>query len=316
MSFKKCLVIGIASVLSAYGAFAHSDSVTSDSQVKFVSAGIPGFVEKTILELDSSDSLVNLIPDILLSDTAGFLSPADSNYVSVIPSSFQIPFQTPNDVETQFLLAKEAFIKVKDTHGVFAGIYAKVSQEIAKLKQQNRFKNPDWVTKITVNYANIYRHALYADSQAQIDEVPLAWQFAFNSNRSVCCSVPLQLMLSVNAHISRDLVFALMQSNTDFSSEDFKADYAAIGQAFDNTFNEGWDLIKQYDERFRPEIYKQASTDFINKWIAEKRKRTWDNAQKLSQISDPDQRAQFIDNLEKTVAKKSIRYLKLGLFNQ
>jgi hypothetical protein len=117
-------------------------------------------------------------------------------------------------------------------------LYLHTSQAIYTQISTGGFGDPAWMTRLDVVFANYYFHALREAATAGPDAAPLAWRPLFK-NRMKPKVTRIQFALAgVNAHIERDLVFALLDMYSQNGEAPTKSsihysDYLHVNQILD-----------------------------------------------------------------------------------
>src|SRR5665647_74003 len=155
--------------------------------------------------------------------TAPLLSPEVS--LATLTSLMQKPFESTQEISQTLDSAGKLLKQIHDPRGLFLEIYATTISGVIGRIEKGEFKNPEWIRILLINYANIYRDALANDLSGNKDAVPPAWRVAFDASRDGKERPGSELLTAMGAHISRDLVHALLISNTDFDSKDTKSDF-------------------------------------------------------------------------------------------
>jgi Family of unknown function (DUF5995) len=91
----------------------------------------------------------------------------------------------------------------------FALMYRQVSDEVRSSVRARRYGDPAYVAHLDAVFATLYFRALDEWRLGHRDEVPRAWRIAFSAASSRRVSALGDLLLGMNAHISRDLPYAL-----------------------------------------------------------------------------------------------------------
>jgi len=91
----------------------------------------------------------------------------------------------------------------------FALMYRQVSNEVRGSVQARRYQSPAYVAHLDAVFATLYFRALDEWRLGRRDEVPRAWRIAFSAAASHRVNALGDLLLGMNAHISRDLPYAL-----------------------------------------------------------------------------------------------------------
>jgi Family of unknown function (DUF5995) len=91
----------------------------------------------------------------------------------------------------------------------FAAMYRQVSIEVRKSYDADRYGNPPYVAHLDSVFATLYFHALDSWRSGNRSVVPQVWRIAFSAAQHQRVSTFGDMLLGMNAHISRDLPFAL-----------------------------------------------------------------------------------------------------------
>lgn len=91
----------------------------------------------------------------------------------------------------------------------FALMYRQVSQEVRRSVRARSYRDPAYVAHLDAVFATLYFRALDDWRLGRRDEVPRAWRLAFSAASSRKVIALGDLLLGMNAHISRDLPYTL-----------------------------------------------------------------------------------------------------------
>jgi hypothetical protein len=91
----------------------------------------------------------------------------------------------------------------------FALMYRQVSNEVRSSVRARRYREPAYVAHLDAVFSTLYFRALDNWRLGRRDEVPRAWRIAFSAASAHRVSGLGDLLLGMNAHISRDLPYAL-----------------------------------------------------------------------------------------------------------
>jgi hypothetical protein len=91
----------------------------------------------------------------------------------------------------------------------FATMYRQVSAEIRASATAGRYRDPAYVVHLDSVFSTFYYHALDAWRSGRRNETPQAWRIAFSAAEGQHVSALGDMLLGMNAHISRDLPYAL-----------------------------------------------------------------------------------------------------------
>ena len=97
-----------------------------------------------------------------------------------------------------------------DHQAAFALMYLRVTQSVARgEKQRGTFADRAYLAHLDAVFARLYFNAIDAWTGGRHDAVPPAWQVAFEVADMKRVNAVGDLLLGMNAHISRDLPFAV-----------------------------------------------------------------------------------------------------------
>ncbi|MEB3237667.1 MAG: DUF5995 family protein [Candidatus Sericytochromatia bacterium] len=113
----------------------------------------------------------------------------------------------------------------EDARAIFATTYLLTTRNIIKAMDRGTFADRGRMERITLAFGGLWLDALEAEDGGRPGDVPPAWRLAFDAGRRDKVSPARVLMLSINAHVIRDLPFAVVAAaRPDASLEpDFKA---------------------------------------------------------------------------------------------
>jgi hypothetical protein len=217
-------------------------------------------------------------------------------------------YATPADAAASVQKLGLALRKHGNRRGLFALVYAQTIAAANQKLARGEFKNPAWVSRLIVNYANLYRRTIRAELAGQRASLPKAWQVEFNYIASTTpreWSADLDVVYGINVHIARDLVEALLITPTDFRSPSVKSDYFLITEALNGAMPGIWDTFMDFSRSFR--FLPGLQRDVMITWIGDLRYLAWLNAVEYSG-HDQAGRARLVRELDAKVAKRSLRY--------
>jgi hypothetical protein len=198
------------------------------------------------------------------------------------------------------MAAIDRALPARDGVAAFTKLYLRVTETVAARLDRPAFRNPIYLARLDVSFANLYFDALRAhfggdgepfaaasdSSRVRRDATPRAWRplFEARGRRDVA---PIQFALAgMNAHINRDLPVALVSTCDELGvplrrGGDEHADYLAVNGLLVETearvkrdFATG--LLGVADEAFG------AADDAIAMWnVARARDAAWVNAETL-----------------------------------
>ena len=121
------------------------------------------------------------------------------------------PYLTYEEVLTGFGELEGALDERGDARVVFAAVYRTITEDAIAAIDDGYFDNPEWTRAFLLAFANLYREAFLDYESGRLDEVPEAWQIAFDAAKSDGVSVFQHALLGIHAHINRDFPFAIAE---------------------------------------------------------------------------------------------------------
>ncbi len=91
----------------------------------------------------------------------------------------------------------------------FALMYRQVTDEVASSARAGRYRSPEYAIHLDAVFATLYFRAADAWRAGRKDDVPRAWRLAFAAADRRELPALGNMLLGMNAHISRDLPYAL-----------------------------------------------------------------------------------------------------------
>jgi hypothetical protein len=192
----------------------------------------------------------------------------------------------------------------------FALMYMNVSREVRTGVRAARYRSPPYVAHLDAVFASLYFHAIDTWRTGRRDLVPRAWRIAFSAAATRRVSGLGDMLLGMNAHISRDLPYALaavglrLPGGADATSDIVSID-ADIGRA-----QRG--LIGEERRRFDPTVGRQTDLD---QWIEPRRVpeliSAWrgealDNARRLLDAGSPAARRRIETAIDANATLRSL----------
>lgn len=134
----------------------------------------------------------------------------------------------------------------------FAVTYLQVSSEVEQSVRLRRYQEPGYVAHLDAVFATLYFHASDAWRRGDLAQVPRVWQIAFAAAAQHRVSALGDMLLGMNAHISRDLPYAIAAVGLRHADgTDATADVIAVN----NDIARAQDpMLRAIAERFDPTV--------------------------------------------------------------
>lgn len=154
------------------------------------------------------------------------------------------PYTSVQDALNDLERLETALLQLRDRRGVFVTAYRLITGTLDQWIRQGRFHDNAWVTRYVVSFANLYREALEKQLAGHIAQAPAAWQISLETSAAGLALVIQDLILGINAHINRDLPFALDQVGIDGATR--YADHTLVNKALRDATGVVQDRIAEY----------------------------------------------------------------------
>ena len=102
-----------------------------------------------------------------------------------------------------------------DKRRVFLTAYLIASRNVVRLKNEGYYEDPEWVSRYSALFGDQYRQVLLSYEREEFDRVPGVWLLAFNEGHNERLLMPQHLALGMNAHMGRDLPYAITEVGLD-----------------------------------------------------------------------------------------------------
>jgi len=190
-------------------------------------------------------------------------------------------FQTMEE-DVAWFEATEAQLPKSDTRTLFLRIYHAVTLEMPRMFEEKQFQHPEWVNALMLKYVSLYRNALECDLSKACPVSP-AWQKAFSENGRGKISPAGQLLISISAHVNRDLPVALASlPETRFDDPTYKADFEQISLIFQRRMPDLIRLVQEYQTCRVNKVDAKIINTVIQHAIGITRDKSWNWGRTLS----------------------------------
>jgi hypothetical protein len=188
-----------------------------------------------------------------------------------------------------------------DHKAVFALTYLRTTEEFVRTvgADPHFFSDTPWVNWEDRVFAQLYFNP--ADAWRNHGPVPGAWRVAFEATESADVTGVGDLLLGMNAHIQRDLPFALAHVGlVRPDGQSRKADHDKVNQFLDRVATRlQQELASRYDQLFvatagAGPVDEPAALQGVRTW----REIAWRNAQRLVNARSDDERAHVARSID------------------
>lgn len=183
----------------------------------------------------------------------------------------------------------------------FALIYLRVTEGVGSQGAQ-RFRDRVYLNHLDAVFASLYFFAYDNWQAGRMKAVPEAWRIAFQAADQGTVTVLGDILLGMNAHISRDLPFALARTglrepNGQSAEADFNRVNGLLGSVTPDTLT---DEAMRYDPTLTSAVGPARLYPIdLQQLLAAWRSDSWQNAERLIAARTPAQRAAVAQSIER-----------------
>jgi hypothetical protein len=202
-----------------------------------------------------------------------------------------------------------------DHDALFATMYLRMTEQVRDAYDDGRLESPAFTSHLTAWFARYYFRAYDDWHDGDTDAVPEAWQVAFEAADDKRVRGLGNLLLGMNAHVSRDLPFVVADL-IGAPRDEVDADYALVNTLIADLSD---DLVEEVAERYDPSLHVVViplglGGDTFGEVVRLWRTDSWDKGNDLlgSGAEERDAGSAFIedDAVERTgVIMPEVRYL-------
>lgn len=199
----------------------------------------------------------------------------------------------------------DALGAVCDHRAPFALMYLRVTDGVPG----TRFHDERWVSHLDALFARLYFRAFDAWRSGRRAAVPEAWRISFEAARDRDTTGLGDMLLGMNAHISRDLPYALVEAGLrESDGTSAKVDYDAVNDLLAEVQGP---IIHEQSLRFDPTVerftspllgvYQSDATSVLAGWRTE----AWYNARRLLAAGTPAERRAVAETIDRSAAARA-----------
>ncbi len=230
---------------------------------------------------------------------------------SALLDVIRAPFNTPQDVE-KMMEGLDLALPTSEISGLghFNKVYLGVTTSTIAALQEGQFDHTEEMETFLVTFAGYYKTALHQFISGD-PSCPAAWKRCFKEAGRDSVFNWTKLALGVNAHINRDMPYALVTS--DVLAEEFYPDFLKVNALIAASAG---GVVADLSERSLlvnglKRVGRPVANLFQSSTVAQWRDTAWKNAEALSALPLGDERL----NLGEKIDKKAARTAKM-LSNQ
>ena len=189
-----------------------------------------------------------------------------------------------------------------DHNAAFGITYIRVTEAIRLAIQREVYEEPRWLGHQDRLFARMYFASYDAWKRGDRAHVPVAWQMAWDAGRDRSVSGLGNLLMSMNAHINRDMPYMLESTGLVKPDGSTRKPDHDRGNPILNTLYD--DVIAELTARFDETVDDYGVPGFaaddtaLVQTLQGWREGVWRNAERLAQATTPDQRQQVSDSIE------------------
>jgi hypothetical protein len=242
-------------------------------------------------------------------------SPASSTLLDVLTA--MRPFERIEDVVVGLQQIRRHVEPGRDRRGVFLDAYLLASLNVTSLVQAGYFEDNEWVSRYSAIFGDQYRQVMLDYERGAHSELPPAWSIALSRTNDPKLLMPQHLALGMNAHLGRDLPYAILGIGLDAERDRRYRDHCRINDGLRPAITQARRLLcKVYTpsllgttELLRPLIFG------IGTWAFHRgREAAWRTGSAMVDAVDDVERGRVADHHEQRAVKRAGRILSLSKY--
>jgi hypothetical protein len=196
----------------------------------------------------------------------------------------------------------------------FALMYLRVTEGVG-ITGASRFRDRRFLNHLDAVFARLYFRAFDDWRAGGEEQVPEAWRIAFRAADERQVAGIGDMLLGMNAHISRDLPFALL--STGLETPDGASGEPDFDRVNSLLLSVQGPMIREAARRFDPTIaattlpFERVASSTVAELMARWRTEAWDHAKQLIGARDPGARARIARRIETAAAGRARMLLAL-----
>ena len=204
-----------------------------------------------------------------------------------------------------------------DHRAVLTLAYLRITQELRRElpKRDSIFHHKRWMYTLITTFSNRYFRALRRYRAER--SIPEAWQIAFDAYREADIGAGQDVLLFSNAHVQRDLPFALAEVGLwSRSGHSRKPDHDAVNEINNRILDPvGDELARRYDPYFQYMDLSPSPGDElgVQEVVKNWRERAWRNAERLANANTRAERRRIAHGINDAAASWAERIVSFEL---
>jgi uncharacterized protein DUF5995 len=194
-------------------------------------------------------------------------------------------------------------------HGAaFALMYLRVTENVG-VTGAARFRDRRFLNHLDAVFARLYFQAFDAWRADDREQVPQAWRIAFEAADEREVAGIGDMLLGMNAHISRDLAFALLSTGLETpAGASAEPDFDRVNSLLTSVQGP---MIREAARRFDPTIatttlpFERDAASTVAELLARWRTEAWNNAERLIEAPSRAARAKIAQRIETAAAGRA-----------
>ena len=195
-----------------------------------------------------------------------------------------------------------------DHNAPFSLMYLRVTEGVARTGLE-RFRDPGYLNHLDAVFAGQYFRAFDRWRAGRRDEVPEAWRIALEAADEREVTGLGDMLLGMNAHISRDLPFGLARVGLKTpEGRSGREDFDRVNELLGDVKQ---DMLREQARRFDPTIATSTlpavgtAASIIGEVIARWRTDAWLDAERLLAARTRAERSRVVDSIERGAAGRA-----------
>lgn len=134
-------------------------------------------------------------------------------------------YQNVDEFLSALVALEMELLEREDARAVFAATYRVLTTHAIDDLGEGVFEDEEWAVALTLAFGNLYRQAFLDYETGNFVALPRAWWVAFDAAERESVTVFQHALLGINAHVNRDLAYAIAAVTPRNERDQRLADY-------------------------------------------------------------------------------------------
>lgn len=187
---------------------------------------------------------------------------------------------------------EDDYRKRNDRRALFAAVYLTIVAHLRDSIAARAYEDPEWVGQLVGAFASRYRGALTYWDSGRVDGVAPCWRICFSAAQGGSLLAMQDLLLALNAHMTRDLPLALSDVGIGPDRELRRRDTMAVARTLAEVTDRIENITAEYAPglRYLDFLLGRVDENVSGKIVLHTQSTSWEAAVALADVTNEDER--------------------------